>query len=205
MNSPILHLKKLIKHNTISFIMAFLAVFSAQAQENQQGYIIDDLSIFMHAGPGTNYRILGSINAGAQLKTTGNTSNDYSEIIDDKDRVTWVETKYITRQPGLSFVVTDIKEKLVNGNDYTAQLDGEVNELKSSIDLINEEKNQLQTELKQVKTELVKTQNKLKGQDTAIKKEWFFNGAIVLGLGLILGLVLPKLFTRRRASMDNWG
>lgn len=159
----------------------------------------------MHAGPGTNYRILGSINAGAELKTTGNTSNDYSEIIDNKDRVTWVETKYITRQPGLSFVVADIKEKLANGNDYTAQLDGEVNELKSNINLINEEKNQLQTELKQVKQALEQTQNKLKGQDTAIKKEWFFNGAIVLGLGLILGLILPKLFTRRRASMDNWG
>jgi len=204
MNSPILHLKKLIKHNTLGFIVLFFAAFSAHA-ENQQGYIIDDLSIFMHAGPGTNYRILGAINAGAELKTTGNTSNDYSEIIDNKDRVTWVETKYITRQPGLSFVVADIKEKLANGNDYTAQLDGEVNELKSNINLINEEKNQLQTELKQVKQALEQTQNKLKGQDTAIKKEWFFNGAIVLGLGLILGLILPKLFTRRRASMDNWG
>jgi SH3 domain protein len=205
MNSPILHLKKLIKRNIISFTVLFLAAFSVQAQENQQGYISDDLTIFMHSGPGTNYRIVGTINAGSQIQTTGKASNDYSEIIDDKDRVTWVETKYVTRQPGLSFVVADLKEKLASINGYKDQLDGELNGLMNDMNLIKEEENQLQAELKQVKNELVKTQNKLKGQDTAIKKEWFFNGAIVLGLGLILGLVLPKLFTRRKASMDNWG
>jgi SH3 domain protein len=37
-----------------------------------------------------------------------------------------------------------------------------------------------------------------------ILKEWFFTGAIVLGIGLILGLILPKLFTRKRNTMQSW-
>lgn len=196
--------KQAIKHNIISFFVIFIAAFSAQAEETQQGYISDELHIFMHAGPGTNYRILGTINAGTQIQITGKSSNDYSEIIDDKNRKTWVETKYITHQPGLRFVVADLNGKLASSGDYNAQLDGEVNELKSAIALIKQEKEKLQAEFKQVQHQLKQTQSKVKDQDTRIKKQWFFNGAIVLGIGLILGLILPKFFTRRRSSMNSW-
>ncbi len=205
MNIPSLYFKKAIKQNVVSLFVVFIAAFSAQAEENQQGYISDDLTIFMHAGPGTNYRILGTINAGEQIQITNKSSNDYSEIVDNKNRMTWVETKYITHQPGLRFVVADLNDKLESGSDYRAQLDGEVNELKSTIDLINKEKLKLQTDLKQVQQQLEQAQNKVKDQDTNIKKQWFFNGAIVLGIGLILGLILPRFFARRRSSMDSWG
>jgi SH3 domain protein len=204
MNIPSISFKNTIKHNFICLLVILIATFSAQAQENQQGFISDDLTIFMHAGPGTNYRILGTINAGAQVQTTGKSSNDYSEIIDDKNRVTWVETQYITRQPGLRFVVSDLNGQLASNNDNTAQLDGELNELKSTIDLINKEKEKLQAEFSQSQQQLKQAQSKVKDQDTNIKKQWFFNGAIVLGIGLILGLILPKFFARRRSQMDNW-
>lgn len=205
MNNFCIHLNKLIKHNFIVFIVTFIATFSIQAEENQQGYITDDLTIFMHAGPGTNYRILGSINAGSPIQTTGEASNEYSEIIDDKKRITWIETKYITRQPGLRFVVEELNSKLTSGNDYSTQLDGELNGLKNSLNLVNQEKDDLQTEFTKIQKELQRVQSKLKDQDTEIKKQWFFNGAIVLGIGLVLGLILPRFFARRRSEMDNWG
>ncbi len=191
--------------NVIGFFIILSAAFSIQAQENKQGYISDDISIFMHAGPGTNYRILGTINAGAQIETTGKSEKGYSEIIDDKQRITWVESKFITSQPGLRFVVADLNSKLTSGNDYSAQLDGEINELKSTVELLSQEKAKLQTEFTQIQQQLKQTQSKVKDQDTNIKKQWFFNGAIVLAVGLILGLILPKFFARRRSNMDSWG
>lgn len=205
MNIFSLFIKKAIKQNTISFFILFVSVFTAHAQENQQGYISDDLTIFMHAGPGTNYRILGTVNAGAQIQTTGQESNDYSEIIDDKNRITWVETKYITRQPGLRFVVADLNGKLASGSDYSTKLDGELNEVKNGLNLLTKEKEKLQTELKLAQQQLKVAEDKVKDQDTNIKKQWFFNGAIVLGIGLIAGLILPRFFARRRSSMDSWG
>lgn len=196
---------RVVKQNLVGFFVLLTAVFSVQAQENTQAYISDDLSIFMHAGPGTNYRILGTINAGAQIYTTGKSDNGYSEIIDDKKRLTWVESKHLTSQPGLRFVVADLNSKLASSGDYSAQLDGEINELKSTVELLNQEKVKLETEFNKVQKQLIQTQSKVKDQDTNIKKQWFFNGAIVLGIGLILGLILPKFFARRRSSMDNWG
>lgn len=199
--------------NNVINVIAIFAItlssslfLSAQAAGNnyKQGFISDELFIYMHAGPGTNYRILGTIIAGTKIKITGSKDNGYSEIIDDKNRATWVESKYVTRKAGLRFVVAKLNGKIATSSDFTSQLDGEVNELKSKVNLLTNDKKKLSTELKKLTTTLAKTRTKIKDQDTNIKKQWFFNGALVLGVGLILGLVLPRFFNRRRGAMENW-
>lgn len=189
---------------TVTLFSSLSTSVSAEENAYTQGYISDDLFIYMHAGPGTNYRILGTIIAGTEIKVTGNKENEYSEIIDDKNRPTWVESKYITTQAGLRFVVQDLNREISKTNGFTSELDGEVNDLKSQLNAVNNEKEQLSAELKKITLALKETQSKVKDQDTNIKKQWFFNGAIVLGLGLLLGLILPKFFGRRRDSMESW-
>ena len=199
--------------NNVINVIAFLAITlssslfsSAQAAENdyKQGYISDELFIYMHAGPGTNYRILGTIIAGSEVKITGSEDSGYSEIIDDKSRATWVESKYVTTEAGLRFVVAELNGKIASNSDFSNQLDGEVNDLKSKVNLLTNDKKKLSAELKELTATLAQTRTKIKDQDTNIKKQWFFNGAIVLGLGLVLGLILPRFFTRRRGAMENW-
>jgi SH3 domain protein len=194
-------------------VIALLAItlssslfLSAQAAENnyKQGYISDELPIYMHAGPGTNYKILGTILAGSEIKITSSEDNGYSEIIDKKNRIAWVESKYVSTKAGLRFVVAELKGKISNSSDFTNQLDGEVNELKSKVNSLTNDKKKLSTELKQLTETLAKTRTKIKDQDTNIKKQWFFTGAIVLGFGLILGLIIPRFFSRRRGSMESW-
>jgi len=199
--------------NNVLNVIAFIAItlssslsLSVQAAENnyKQGYISDELFIYMHAGPGTNFRILGTVIAGSEIKITGEVDNGYSEIIDNKDRATWVESKYVTTQAGLRFVVDKLNEEISTSSNFTSQLDGEVNELKSKVNLLTNDKKELSIELKKLTDTLVQTQAKIKVQDTDIKKQWFFTGALVLGIGLILGLILPRFFARRRGSMESW-
>jgi len=199
--------------NNVINVIAFIAItlssslsLSAQAAENnyKQGYISDELFIYMHAGPGTNYRILGTVIAGSDVKITGAVENGYSEIIDNKDRATWVESKYVTTQAGLRFVVDKLKEEITTSSNFTSQLDGQVNELKNEVNLLTNDKKELSIELKKLTDTLVQTQAKIEDQDTDIKKQWFFTGALVLGIGLLLGLILPRFFARRRGAMDSW-
>jgi SH3 domain protein len=202
-------IKQKIRQILVSFSILLFAVISAHAQEsssskNKQSFIIDELSIYMHAGPGTNYRILGTLNAGSEIKTTGKSDKDYSEIIDDNDRNTWVETKYLSTKPGLRYVVAELNAKIANSSDYTNQLDGEVNQLRSSVEILTKDKNELLTQLKQVEQQLKITVSKVKDQDTKILTQRFYNGAIVLVIGLFLGLIVPRFFARRRSSMDSW-
>ncbi len=188
-------------------IILFSSLFSiVHAEDNspERGYISDNLFIYMHAGPGTNYRILGTIIAGSEIKVTGAQENGYSEIIDPKNRATWVESKYVTSKAGLRFTVAELENKLSSSTVFTSQLDGEVNDLKNKVNLLTNDKKKLLAELKQLQTTLSETRTKIKDQDTNIKKQYFFYGAIVLGLGLIFGLILPLFFKRRRASMNSW-
>jgi SH3 domain protein len=201
--------KQKIKQIMVSFTLLIIAVIPVQAQEasslnNKQGFIIDNLSIFMHAGPGTKFRILGSINAGSEVKITGKVDKGYSEIIDSKNRQTWIETKYLTTKPGLRFVVAELNGKIASSSDYSNQLDGEVNQLRSSVEILSKDKENLLTQLTQVEQQLKSTQAKVKDQDAKILTQRFYNGAIVLGVGLLLGLILPRFFARRRSSMESW-
>jgi len=204
-------LKQKIKQICVIFSILLCTAIPAQGQaqetaspKNKQGFISDNLSIYMHTGPGTKYRILGTINAGSEVKITGRSDQGYSQIIDDKKRNAWVETKYVTAKPGLRFVVAELNGKIASTSDYTSQLDGEVNQLRSSVDILTKDKKKLVTQLKQVEKQLKETQSKVKDQDTKILTQRFYNGAIVLGVGLLLGLIIPRFFARRRRSMENW-
>lgn len=117
--------------NNVINVIAFLAItlasslfISAQAAENnyKQGYISDELFIYIHTGPGKKYRILGTIIAGSKVQITGSVDDGYSEIIDDKDRTAWVESKYVTTQPGLRFVVADLNGKIATSMIIVASL-----------------------------------------------------------------------------------
>ncbi len=183
-----------------------LSVMKADAAENigDKGYITDQLSTFIHAGPSTNYRILGTVTAGSQITITGVQENNYSEIIDDKSRKAWVETKYVTTTPGLRIKIAELTQKISGATSHTIELDGQVNTLQNKINTLLSEKQTLTTELTAVSNELQQTRLKVKDQDTNIKKQWFFTGAMVLGIGLIVGLILPRLFSKRRNTMQSW-
>ncbi|XQW84198.1 TIGR04211 family SH3 domain-containing protein [Thalassotalea piscium] len=169
------------------------------------GYISDDLFIYMHTGPGNNYRILGSITAGEEIKLTGKVENDYTQIIDSKARTTWVENKYVSKIPGIRQEVSQLKAQLVNHSDNNEDLTNQLTDAKSEINRLTKESKDFQVEISKMTTELEKTKEKIKNQDTELKKEWFFNGAIVLIIGLLLGLIIPKISGRKKSSMDNWG
>jgi len=168
------------------------------------GYISDDLFIYMHSGAGNNYRIVGSINSGTLIKVTGKNENNYTEIIDEKNRNVWVESKYVSAKPGLRFVIAELNERLANTTSNTDTMSQELTQARNTIEVLSSEKSQLNDEITQLNETLVGVQSKLKDQDTNIKKEWFFNGAIVLVIGLLLGLIIPRLSVRRKGSMDNW-
>ena len=191
------------------FAIAFTALsFAASAQQEPStltdGYISDELFIYMHSGAGNNYRIVGSINAGTQVKLTGEQRNGYTQIIDDKERTAWVEDKFVSEKPGLRFVVAELNGQLAENSDIESTLKSQLDEQQLRLTDAESKNVELTNQITALESQLSTTQAKLSSQDLDIKKEWFFNGAIVMGIGLILGLLLPRLASRRKSSMDSW-
>ncbi len=190
----------------VLFSLLFSFSLSAAEQENQvsSGFISDDLFIYMHSGAGNNYRILGSINAGTEVHLTGKIENEYTQFINEKGREAWVPSKYISVQPGLRNVIAELNAKLASNSESTLSLENNLDENKVLIDNLRNENTQFKNEVATLNSQLIETKSKLRDQDTNIKKEWFFNGAIVLAIGLIFGLLIPRLGGTRKANMDSW-
>lgn len=184
-----------------------LPVFAAEEETSADltpGYIADELIIYMHAGAGNNFRILGSVTAGAQINLTGEEENKFTQIIDSRNRLSWVESQYISKKPGLRFVIAELNEQLTSSADENSQLKSQLEKNKITINKINKKNKALTDETRLLHQQFTSAQGKLKSQDLNVKKEWFFTGAIVLGLGLLLGLVIPRLSGGRGKKMDSW-
>lgn len=197
-----MYFKKLLA--TLMVLVSFFSSAQESATNNVDGYISDDLIIFMHSGAGKNYRILGSINAGEQVQLTGVKNNAYTEVITDKGRTGWVESKHVSETPGLRYAVAELNEKLATIETENNTLQGQLSNTRSEMNNLESERSNLQQQIDSLNIELTETKSQLKNQDTNIKKEWFFNGAIVLGIGLLLGLIVPRLFSRKQSSMSSW-
>lgn len=168
------------------------------------GYIVDDLFIYMHTGPGNNYRIAGSINAGEEIKLTGRTENNFSQIIDNKERQTWVESKYVTTTAGLRVIIGELNSKLATNETDHQQTLNNLEQANSEISQLNNNITDLNSKIATLEQQLTQTKSQLSNQDLDIKKEYFFNGAMVLGIGLLFGLIIPRISVRKKSSMDNW-
>lgn len=187
------------------FLLSFSIIGATEEAENEMasGYISDNLFVYMHAGAGNNYRILGSVDAGSEIKLTGEQENNFTQLIDTKGRTGWVESRYVSATPGLRSTVNELNQKLSTNAETERQLSQELNQAKQTINQLEQQNSQLSANVEQLKQSLAETKSQIENQDIDSKKEWFFNGAIVLIIGLLLGIVLPHLAAKRR-KVDNW-
>jgi SH3 domain protein len=179
----------------------------AESTDNEKinyAYISDELFIFMRSGPGKQYRLLGSITAGTQIVLTGNNENGFQEITDGKNRRGWIETQYITKTSGLRAVIAELNAQLASKDENINQAKINLLAAQQQLEQLSKNNEQLQTKIISLNKKLSTTTEKFELQDNGLKKEWFFNGAIVLGIGLFLGLIFSRLSGRRRNSMESW-
>jgi SH3 domain protein len=105
----------------------------------------------------------------------------------------------------MRYAIADLNEKLASFQSGKSDVTEQLNEAISEIDALKSERSDLQNSIAALNMNLTETKSQLKNQDTSIKKQWFFNGAIVLSIGLLFGLILPRLFSKRKSGMENWG
>jgi SH3 domain protein len=196
-----------IKQISLTLLCSISFFSLAEEAENTaaSGYISESLFVYMHSGAGKNYRILGTINSGDKVQLTGESDNNYSQVITDKDKTGWVESEHVSTKPGMRYVIADLNEKLAGFQNQSNNTNSQLENARSQIDSLKAERSELQNNISALTMTLAQTKSQLKSQDTDIKKQWFFNGAIVLGIGLLFGLVLPRLFSKRKSKMENWG
>lgn len=197
------------------FLIAIAAILSAPVMA-QSSYISDNLFTYMHSGPSAQYRIIGSVDAGAKITLVRtNKDSGFSEIIDPKGRKGWVESKYvtrtesmITRMPRLEKELAKVKAELAGFNEKAAQ---EQEGLLTSLESRNAQIAEMETNYTKVSNQLLSAQSevrelraRLDTQKEDLLLKYFMYGGGVAGLGLLFGLLLPHIIPRRKKSPNGW-
>lgn len=205
MNSCIM---KIIKNCfcALTLLLSLPLLAQQSSDENKAttpAFISDDLFIFMHTGAGKNYRIAGSISAGTEIQLTGKKQNEFTQIIDDKERVTWVEDKFISTNPSLRHVIAQLNTKLATYAEVEADNSQKIQSNRQEITALKNENSTLLKQTKDLKKQLNQANEQLELQKSGVQQQWFYMGAIVLGFGLFLGLILP-LFLGKKKKPSSW-
>ncbi len=198
------------------FYMVLVTMLAAPAAFAQDRYIADKLFTYMHSGPSNQYRIIGSVDAGEKVNLLqSNKETGYSEVVDEKGRKGWVQTRFITRQesmatrmPRLEKELAEVKNKLANARQSA---DSEKAGLAESLEVRNKQISELEKNYSDISNQLTASQEevrklraKLDTQKDDLLLKYFMYGGGVAGGGLLFGLILPSIMPRRKRKNSGW-
>ncbi|WP_455817484.1 TIGR04211 family SH3 domain-containing protein [Pseudomonas cerasi] len=194
-------------------LLTLSAAATVHAEEKR--YISDELSTWVRSGPGNDYRLIGTLNAGEEVALLqSNDSSKYGQIRDSQGRTTWIPLAQLSQQPSLRTRVPQLEEqvkeltaKLANidgsWNNRTAEMQKKVAGSDDAINSLKEENQQLKNQLVVAKKKVDAANVQLDDKQRTIIMQWFMYGGGVAGVGLVLGLLLPHMIPRRKKS-DRW-
>ena len=177
---------------------------SATNEVEQRKYVTEDLYIFLHAGAGRQFRILGSVSAGEPLTILQiSDDGDYTEILDQRQRTGWIESKFIVDTAGQRQRLPELEQQLLDEQQQTAQLSDTNQALRA-------QQNRLQKQLeagKQRLAEMANEQQKLVSANeqnaTHEQRAWLLKGGGLALASVFFGFIL-SLLPRRKKRRSEW-
>ena len=193
--------------------LSFSITWAAHAEDKR--YISDELSTYVHSGPGNQYRIVGTLNAGEEVTLLSvNDSTNYGQIRDPKGRTTWIPLDQLSQTPSLRTRVPELEQQVKTLTDKLANIDNTLEP--AHLGNAGESRGQRQHHQQPAEgkpgseNQLVVAQKKvnavnlqLDDKQRTIILQWFMYGGGVAGIGLLLGLLLPHLIPRRKNN-NRW-
>lgn len=200
------------KLRLISLALLSLSV-TAVAHADEKRYVSDELTTWVRSGPGDNYRLVGTVNAGEEV-TLVQSNGKYGQVRDSNGRVAWIQLDSLkntpslrTRVPDLENQVKTLTDKLNNidttWNQRTAEMQKKVAESDSVINGLRQENQQLKNQLVVAQKKVNAANIQLDDKQRNIIMQWFMYGGGVAGVGLLLGLLLPYMLPSRKRK-DRW-
>lgn len=189
-------------------LLGILICLCAQQVLADTRYVSDNIFTYIHNGPGTQYRILGSVKAGEPLEVKAvNNDAGFTQVVDGRGREGWIKNSELQaeislreRLPQVQKELDEAKARLLNLNGDNerrfAEKDGQITEQSKEIASQS-------TEMSSLKEQNDALTQSYDNQEHDMQMDWFIRGgAMVLG-GILLGILLPML-PRRRKSSERW-
>ena len=208
----------------LRIVPILFVIYSCTAwSEDLAGHVSQEPEVKLKTGYGKNVRVIRTLEAGTPVIVTGsNPKNGMSEIkIPSTGETGWIPTRQIVMDgassPAPLNPVTPSSLSTENASEQLAnksseELIAEVNRLRTEMIAVRQaagdslkiqtERDQLQQTVISLKQELEQAHRDRNRLNDDQKQAWFLIGGSVLVVGIVLGIILPRLSVRRKS---DWG
>ena len=167
-------------------------------------YISDDVFIYIHGGPGNEFRIIGSVEAGQPITKLGNTEGDFTQIIDHKGREGWVLASLVTDKPSYRERFPKLEAQLKQANEQLNQITQGTDNTEEYLQLANDKVAELNTTLATVTKQRDAAESKVQQVADNQRYQMWQQGGLIAGIGALIGIVLVYLPRPQRRNKSRW-
>jgi SH3 domain protein len=180
-----------------------LCVFAVKAQTSATpAFISDNLVVYLHSGPGNQYRIVGTLTAGSSVLRLAE-EEGYVQVQTEDNRSGWLPKEHLSLTPGLRAQLAELQSRFEQQSVRLTELEQDSGQGQQVVQRLTLERDQALAELEQLKRTNERLSNELDAQQASFWQQPMVLGGAILLFGLLFGLILPKLVPQRRNS-DRW-
>ncbi|MGL6496925.1 TIGR04211 family SH3 domain-containing protein [Aeromonas veronii] len=192
-------------------LLGILICLCAQQALADTRYVSDNIFTYIHNGPGTQYRILGSVKAGEPLEVKAvNSEAGFTQVVDGRGREGWIKNSELQSQislrerlPQVEKERDELKDRLQNLNGDNekrfAEKDGQIAAQSKEIAALKAQLASQGEEMNNLKEQNDALTQSYDNQEHDMQMDWFIRGGAMVGAGILLPM-LP----RRRSRGDRW-
>lgn len=202
-----------MKKSVSILVSSFLLSISLPAFSQTQ-YVTENLNTYLRKGAGDQFKISGTVQAGERVSVLDRKER-YVLIRDSKNREGWILNSELTSTPSSKELAPKLQQQVEELTLKLNRIDSDWQqrtvEMQRRAEQANQQSSTLLDQNAQLKRELDILKNKNRdlealqdAQSREIMIQYFIYGGSVLGVGLLLGLIIPLFFPRRRNSNRGW-
>lgn len=189
--------------STLVILCAICALLPNNASATQ-GYISDNVFVYIHTGPSPKFRILGSVVSGAKIEIVEQSEDgQYTKIIDDKGRTGWIKSEFSSAEIGIKERFVQLQQTVDNLKNKNEQLTVRSSEFNQNNGQLQQRITSLTNELNLAKREKTEMEAKLIGEDAEIQMKWLLNGGILVFVSILFGILLTFVPGKKK-NKGNW-
>jgi len=201
-------------------IFAIFAVFNTAQAETR--YIVDQAKLPMRSGQSTKYAIVRMLPSGAPVQVLEQSPGGYSRVRAPGGKEGWILSRYLMKEPAARSrllqaekelsKLQEIKQKKASLEQERSTLKRENSQLKGELKHIRttaanavavaDENRTLKSKMEETEQELESLRQETSDIRNGAQQRWFMLGGGAILLGILLGLILPRLKVRKK---DRWG
>ncbi len=191
-------------------LIACLLLGTALPVSAQTQYVTENLNTYLRKGPGDQFKISGTIQAGEKV-TLIERKERYSLIRDSKNREAWILNSELTTTPSSKELTPQLHQQVQEltlklnkiDNDWqqrTAEMQRRTQQAEQKSSDLLDQNAQLKREINILKNKNRDLETMQDAEAREIMIQYFIYGGSVLGVGLLLGLLIPIVLPRRKRS-----